>query len=55
MAVIAGGLLGPGLAGTPVGMIVAACGVVTILTGFFGYCPACALAGRRLPESREVR
>lgn len=55
VAVLAGGLLGPGLAGTPVGIIVAASGGVTILTGFFGYCPACALAGRRLPESREAR
>jgi hypothetical protein len=55
VAMIAGGLLGPGLAGTPVGMIVAASGGVTILTGFFGYCPACALAGRRLPQSQDVR
>ena len=23
-------------------------GVVTVLTGFFGFCPMCALTGRRL-------
>ena len=55
VVMIAGGLLAPGLAGTPVGMIVAASGGVTILTGFFGYCPACALAGRGLPGTREAR
>ena len=42
------GLLGPGVAGTPVGYIIAASGVGTLLTGFVGYCPACAVAGRRL-------
>jgi Protein of unknown function (DUF2892) len=41
------GLVGPGLAGTPVGYIIAASGVTTLLTGFVGYCPACAKAGRQ--------
>ena len=45
---LACGLLGPGLAGTPVGYIIAASGVGTLLTGFVGYCPACAVAGRTL-------
>jgi DUF2892 family protein len=48
LAMGACGLLGPGLAGTPVGYIIAASGVVTLLTGFVGYCPACAMAGREL-------
>ena len=42
------GFIGPGLAGTAVGLIVVAAGGMTLLTGFFGFCPACALAGRRL-------
>ena len=32
---------------TPLGLLLAASGLVTTLTGVFGYCPACALAGRR--------
>ncbi len=44
-AMIACGLIG--LAGNPVGYLVAAVGVVTGLTGLFGYCPACAVAGRK--------
>ena len=42
------GLMAPGLTGTAVGLVVAAAGGMTLLTGFFGFCPACALAGRRL-------
>ena len=42
------GLIGPGLAGTAVGLVVAAAGGMTLLTGFFGFCPACAMVGRRL-------
>ncbi len=48
-AMIGAGLLWPGLAGTMPGMLVAASGLVAILTGFFGFCPACAMVGRRLP------
>ena len=47
LLVIAYGLLGPGLEGSPVGYVVAAAGVMTLLTGFVGYCPACAVAGRK--------
>lgn len=43
---IACGLLG--LKGMPVGYLIAGIGVMTMLTGFFGYCPACAVAGRKL-------
>ena len=42
------GFLGPGLAGTPVGYIIAAAGGMTLLTGFIGFCPACAMVGRKL-------
>ena len=42
------GFIGPGLAGTTAGLVVATAGGMTLLTGFFGFCPACAVAGRRL-------
>ena len=45
-AMVACGLIG--LAGNPVGYFVAAVGVITALTGVIGYCPACAVAGRRV-------
>jgi hypothetical protein len=35
---------------TPLGLVLAASGVVAALTGIFGYCPACALIGRKTPE-----
>jgi len=38
-----------GLPGTPVGYLIAGAGAVAIMTGFFGFCPMCAIAGRRLP------
>jgi hypothetical protein len=41
------GLMGPGLAGTAAGLVIAAAGGATLLTGFFGFCPACAMVGRR--------
>jgi hypothetical protein len=43
---IAFGLIG--LEGMPVGYVVACVGFFTSVTGFFGFCPACAFAGRRL-------
>jgi hypothetical protein len=39
------GLLG--LHATPLGMFVAAVGLVSIVTGLVRYCPACALAGKQ--------
>ncbi|WOB07200.1 DUF2892 domain-containing protein [Piscinibacter gummiphilus] len=38
---------------TPLGLVLAASGVVTALTGLLGYCPACALSGRRPVEPRS--
>jgi hypothetical protein len=31
---------------SPLGLLVSGAGVVTLVTGMFGYCPACAIAGR---------
>ena len=31
---------------TPVGLMLAGAGAVSVLTGLFGYCPACAMMGR---------
>ena len=40
-----------GMPGATAGYLIAGAGAVAILTGFFGFCPMCALAGRRLPSS----
>lgn len=55
MRVVAGAIMGgcglymfPGL---PLGYLIAAAGCMTALTGFFGFCPMCAVAGRRLPSA----
>ena len=32
---------------TPLGLVLAFSGVFTALTGLFGFCPACAVAGRK--------
>jgi hypothetical protein len=47
-AMVACGFLG--LPGLPIGYLIAGAGVVTVMTGFFGFCPMCAMAGRRLPS-----
>lgn len=47
-AMVACGFLGLPL---PIDYLVAGAGVVTVLTGFVGFCPMCAMAGRRLPSS----
>ena len=46
-----------GVGTTPLGLVLAASGVATLLTGLFGYCPACAAVGRksRLPESPDFK
>jgi Protein of unknown function (DUF2892) len=31
---------------SPLGLLVSGAGVVTLVTGVFGYCPACAIGGR---------
>jgi len=34
---------------TAAGYLIATTGAVAIVTGFFGFCPMCAMVGRRLP------
>ena len=48
VAMVACGLLG--LSGMPIGYLIAAAGGVTATTGFVGFCPMCAMVGRRLPS-----
>ncbi|HVZ45632.1 MAG TPA: DUF2892 domain-containing protein [Ramlibacter sp.] len=36
---------------TLLGLVLAASGAVTALTGLIGFCPACAMAGRKPRES----
>ena len=36
-----------GLQASPLGLALAAVGVVSVLTGVVRYCPACAMAGRK--------
>ena len=50
-AMVAAGFLAPGLAGTSAGMLLAGAGVMTLVTAFIGFCPACAMVGRKLPTS----
>jgi hypothetical protein len=38
-----------GMPGTMAGYVIAGAGAVTVLTGFFGFCPMCAMVGRRPP------
>jgi len=42
-----------GLPGLLMGYLVAGAGVVTALTGFVGFCPMCAMAGRKLVGSSK--
>ena len=54
-------LFGVGLAGAGLGLyglslsgwVAVATGVFTMATGIVGFCPACALVGRRVPEGRR--
>ena len=46
---IGGGLMlicGVAAQASPLGLLLSGAGVVTLVTGVFGYCPACAVAGR---------
>ena len=36
--------------GTMAGYLIAGAGAVAVLTGFIGFCPMCAMVGRRLPS-----
>ena len=47
VAMIAYGLMA--MSGTTSGYLLAGTGGVAITTGFFGFCPMCAMVGRRLP------
>ncbi|MBN8988162.1 MAG: DUF2892 domain-containing protein [Rhizobiales bacterium] len=38
------------MAGTTSGYLIAGAGVAAIVTGFVGFCPMCAMVGRRLPS-----
>ncbi|MES2609008.1 MAG: DUF2892 domain-containing protein [Pseudomonadota bacterium] len=38
------------LGATPLGLVLAASGATGIVTGLFGYCPACAMVGRKPVE-----
>jgi hypothetical protein len=54
VVMIAYGFFGmPGLLSMPgamAGYLIAGTGAVAILTGFFGFCPMCAMVGRKLPS-----
>ncbi|MDE2181977.1 MAG: DUF2892 domain-containing protein [Alphaproteobacteria bacterium] len=49
IALIAYGLVA--MAGTPAGYGLAAMGLMLGLTGVFGFCPACAMVGRKLDHT----
>jgi hypothetical protein len=34
---------------TPLGWLALGAGVMTVVTGLVGFCPACAMVGRKLP------
>ena len=47
VAMMAWGL--SGMSGTMAGYVIAGAGAVAMLSGTFGFCPMCAMVGRRLP------
>ena len=53
-AMIGYGLIGlPGLLSMPgamAGYLIAGTGAIALLSGFFGFCPMCAMVGRKLPS-----
>jgi len=55
MRVVAGAILVAwgliGFPAVPLGYLIAAGGVIAVLTGFVGFCPMCALVGRKLPSA----
>ena len=52
LAMVACGVLAPALSGSVVGYAIAISGVVALLSGFVGFCPMCAMAGRRLDANK---
>lgn len=51
VALIIGGLMLFGF--TLMGWVVAGSGIMAALTGFSGFCPMCALAGRKLDKANR--
>ena len=49
LVLIAWGLLA--FPAMPLGYAITAGGATAILTGFFGFCPMCAMVGRKLPSA----
>ena len=49
LVLIAWGLLA--FPAVPLSYGIAAVGATAILTGFFGFCPMCAMVGRKLPPA----
>lgn len=46
-------MIGFGLSGLPgamAGYLIAGTGAIALLSGFFGFCPMCAMVGRKLPS-----
>jgi hypothetical protein len=41
------------MAGTPIGYVLIAAGPLTALSGVFGFYPACAIVGRKLPQAPQ--
>lgn len=39
-----------GLSGAVAGYLIAGTGAIALLSGFFGFCPMCAMVGRKLPS-----
>ena len=52
VALIAAGLWW--LAASPLGLALAVSGMGSLLSGAFGYCPACAMVGRKPVECHET-
>ena len=52
VAMLAGGLIA--LPELTAGYLLAAAGLVAALTGFVGFCPMCALAGRKLASRKDA-
>jgi len=40
---------------SPAGMLSAGSGLVSVATGFLGFCPACAMLGRKLDKPARTR
>ena len=52
-AIAGAGMIAYGLFGLPgatTGYLIAGTGAVALLSGFFGFCPMCAMVGRKLPS-----